>query len=123
MSRIGNAPLQIPAGVTVEVSGSEVSVKGPKGQLTQAIVPSVSIQVEDNTVTVQRAGNGKQARAYHGLMRSLIGNMVEGVTAGFEKKLEIIGVGYRAEVKGKGMMETYLLAPGLAVSGDGLVGV
>lgn len=104
MSRIGNQPLELPAGVTAELSGNEVRVKGPKGQLTQALVPSVSIQIDGNTVTVARAGNGKQARAYHGLMRSLLGNMVEGVTQGFEKKLEILGVGYRADVRGQNLV-------------------
>ncbi|TNE88622.1 MAG: 50S ribosomal protein L6 [Deltaproteobacteria bacterium] len=104
MSRIGNQPLELPAGVTLEVADGEVRVKGPKGQLTQALVPSVAVQVDGNNVTVERAGNGKQARAYHGLMRSLIGNMVEGVTSGFEKKLEIIGVGYRADVRGSNLV-------------------
>jgi large subunit ribosomal protein L6 len=100
MSRIGNMPLTLPTGVTLDVADGEVRVKGPKGQLTQVLVPSVAVEVDGADVTVARAGNGKQARAYHGLMRSLIGNMVEGVTNGFEKKLEIIGVGYRADVRG-----------------------
>lgn len=101
MSRIGNKPLDLPSGVTVEVGKSEVTVKGPKGQLSRTIVPSVSVSVADSVVTVERAGNGKQARAFHGLMRSLINNMVEGVHKGFEKNLEIVGVGYRADMRGK----------------------
>lgn len=101
MSRIGNKPLELPAGVTLTVADGEVRVSGPKGQLSQAIVPSVTVQVDGNQVVVERAGNGKQARAFHGLMRSLVGNMVEGVFSGFEKRLEIIGVGYRADVRGR----------------------
>lgn len=99
MSRVGNKPIELPSGVSVEVADGSVHVKGPKGQLSQSLVSSVSVQVGEGRVVVERAGNGKQARANHGLMRSLVNNMVEGVHQGFEKKLEILGVGYRADVR------------------------
>jgi large subunit ribosomal protein L6 len=100
MSRIGKLPVSIPKGVTVDVS-DVVAVKGPKGQLSQRVVDLVSVKVEGEEVVVTRADDSKPSRAYHGLMRSLIQNMVTGVSEGFEKKLQIIGVGYRADVKGK----------------------
>ena len=100
MSRIGRLPIQIPSGVTVTVNDSQVQVKGPKGQLTQDIVPSVSVSVEDGAVHVARADDAKQSKSSHGLMRALINNMVTGVTTGFEKKLQIQGIGYRADVQG-----------------------
>lgn len=99
MSRIGKLPVQIPSGVTVTVSDS-VQVKGPKGQLTQAIVKLVDVKVEGSSVVVTRHNDSRPSRAYHGLMRALINNMVVGVSIGFEKKLEINGIGYRASVSG-----------------------
>lgn len=100
MSRIGKLPVDIPSGVTVTV-GDEIAVKGPKGNLSQAKVKLVDVKIEDNQVIVTRADDSKPSRANHGLMRSLIFNMVHGVSQGFEKKLQVIGVGYRADVKGK----------------------
>jgi large subunit ribosomal protein L6 len=100
MSRIGKAPIAIPAGVTVTIGDADVTVAGPKGQLTQALVKLVSVAQEGGEIVVTRAHEAKQSRANHGLMRALINNMVVGVTQGFEKKLEVIGVGYRADVKG-----------------------
>lgn len=99
MSRIGNRPIVIPAGVTVTI-GDDVQVKGPKGSLNQAIVSLVSVAVDDNVLVVSRKNDSKPARANHGLMRALIQNMVTGVTAGYTKQLEIIGIGYRADVRG-----------------------
>ncbi len=100
MSRIGKQPVEIPSGVTVEVQGEVVTVKGPSGTLTQRVDPDLRISVADGEVRVERPSDEREHRALHGLTRSLIANMVEGVTKGFEKRLEIQGVGYRAALKG-----------------------
>jgi large subunit ribosomal protein L6 len=101
MSRIGRQPITPGSGVEVQVSGSTVTVKGPKGTLTRQLAPRVSVRVEQGEVRVERAGNSKQDRALHGTTRALIANMIEGVTKGFEKRLEIHGVGYRARLQGR----------------------
>ncbi|TCT21091.1 LSU ribosomal protein L6P [Melghiribacillus thermohalophilus] len=102
MSRVGFKPLEIPNGVEVKIDeNNTVTVKGPKGELTQTFSDELTIKVEDNILTVERPSDSKKHRALHGTTRSLIGNMVEGVTKGFEKSLEIIGVGYRAQKQGK----------------------
>jgi large subunit ribosomal protein L6 len=101
MSRVGNRPIQVSSGIEVKVTDGFVRVKGPKGELQEALVEHTSVELQDGAVVVQRASDEKVARAAHGLMRSLIANMVTGVTDGFEKGLEIVGVGYRAEVKGR----------------------
>lgn len=101
MSRIGNKTVAIPSGVTVELKGSKVSVKGPKGDLHYDLLPEVSITIDGSNLTVSRKDESKDARARHGLTRALIANMVKGVSTGYEKKLEIIGVGYKAALKGK----------------------
>lgn len=101
MSRIGKQPISIPSGVTVDVKDGIVSVKGPKGILTQAVVAYVAVAVEGNEVICTRQDDSKPSRANHGLIRSLVANMVEGVSKGFEKKLTVLGVGYRADVKGQ----------------------
>jgi large subunit ribosomal protein L6 len=103
MSRIGNKPLQIPDGVTVEITPAEVKVKGPKGELAQAIDKDMKVELSDGVLTVSRPTDRGPHRALHGLTRSLIANMVEGVTDGFEKKLAISGVGYRAKGQGKAL--------------------
>jgi large subunit ribosomal protein L6 len=100
MSRIGRKPIILPDGVSVELAPGRVSVKGPKGELEQTISPEMTIEREDGTLTVQRPTDRGEHRALHGLTRSLIANMVEGVTDGYEKRLEIQGVGYRAQLKG-----------------------
>ena len=100
MSRIGKAPIPIPSGVEVQIAGSTVSVKGSKGTLTMDLHPAMSVAVEDGNVLVSRPSDEAQHRALHGLTRSLIANMVEGVTNGYSKTLEIQGVGYRAALKG-----------------------
>jgi large subunit ribosomal protein L6 len=100
MSRIGRLPITIPDGVDVAVDGAVVRVKGPKGELSQAVSRDLSIEREDSTLLVKRPTDRPEHRALHGLTRSLIFNMVEGVTNGFEKRLEIQGVGYRAQLKG-----------------------
>ena len=101
MSRIGRMPIEIPAGVEVKVSAENVvSVKGPKGTLTQAIDSQIKVEIAENIITVTRPNDEKEVRALHGLSRSLIANMVTGVTNGFSKELEINGVGYRAAKQG-----------------------
>ncbi len=104
MSRVGKSPITLPSGVAVTANASSVEVKGPKGSLSQAIVSLVSVSVDDNIVTVTRANDSKPARANHGLMRALVNNMVVGVSEGFKKELTVIGVGYRADVKGKNLV-------------------
>jgi len=100
MSRIGKNPVAIPAGVTVEVNGNIVTVKGKKGQLTQEF-SDVSVKIEDGQVVVERSSDHKDERAKHGLYRSLINNMIIGVSEGFTKELELVGVGYRASNQGQ----------------------
>ena len=101
MSRIGRLPVAIPNGVTVTVSPTNVvNVKGPKGELTQNMSTKMNIAIEDNTLVVTRPSDVKEHRALHGLTRSLINNMVIGVTEGYQKTLELVGVGYRAQLKG-----------------------
>jgi large subunit ribosomal protein L6 len=101
MSKVGKLPVAIPAGVTVNVANGLISVKGPKGELKQSFHDEIDIKVEGTEVVLTTKNNAKQTNAYHGLYRSLINNMVKGVTTGFTKTLVITGVGYRAEVKGK----------------------
>ena len=100
MSRIGKQPIEIPAGVKVSLDDQRLTVSGPKGTLSRSIVDTVSIAITDKALTVSRADESIKARATHGLTRTLISNMVTGVTKGFERALEINGVGYRAEMKG-----------------------
>jgi large subunit ribosomal protein L6 len=103
MSRIGNKPIEIPAGVTVDVGPGRVPVNGPKGELTQIIDRAMEVKADDGVLTVARPTDRGEHRALHGLTRSLIANMVQGVTGGFEKRLLIEGVGYRARAQGKGI--------------------
>ncbi len=100
MSRIGKKPIEIPAGVTVTINGSEVTVKGPKGELSRSFNSDLSITLEENVLTVTRPTDEKNHRALHGTTRAVLSNMVEGVSKGFEKSLELIGVGYRAQKQG-----------------------
>ena len=101
MSRIGKKPVAIPSGVTVEVSGNKIVVKGPKGELSYEHLPEVTVVVEGDTVVVTRKDDSDESKSRHGLTRQLINNMVIGVSEGYEKQLEIIGVGYKAQAKGK----------------------
>jgi large subunit ribosomal protein L6 len=103
MSRIGKEPIAVPDGVNVSVEGSRVSVTGPGGTLHQDVSADMKVTVEDGRVRVERPSDERDHRALHGLTRSLVANMVEGVTKGFEKRLEIQGVGYRAALKGKAL--------------------
>ena len=101
MSRIGKLPIAIPAGVTVTVKDNEVSVKGPKGEMVQTINGGIAVNVEDGQLTVTRPDDTKASRSLHGLYRALINNMVTGVSVGYKKELELVGVGYRAENNGQ----------------------
>ena len=101
MSRIGKAPIPLPDGVEFHYDNGIVSVKGPKGELTQRVPREMLVEMSDGVIEVKRPTNSGQHRSLHGLTRTLIANMVTGVTTGFEKRLEIVGVGYRASVKGQ----------------------
>ena len=103
MSRIGKKPIPVPQGVKIAVEGNTVRVEGPKGQLSQRVPDSVSVRIESNVLTVDRSSDHRNVRALHGLTRSLLANMVHGVKDGFERKLEIVGIGYRAQLTGKNL--------------------
>ncbi len=107
MSRIGKLPITVPAGVTVEYRDNVVTVKGPLGELTQKVDPDIHVEIKDGIIRVLRPTDQKRHKAMHGLYRSLINNMVEGVSKGFEIKLELVGVGFRAEANGQ-MLDLYL---------------
>ena len=101
MSRIGKKPIEVPAGVTVTIAeGNAVTVKGPKGELTRSFNPDITIAQEENVITLTRPSDSKEHRTIHGTTRAVLANMVEGVSKGFEKSLELIGVGYRAQKQG-----------------------
>ena len=100
MSRIGKRPIPIPSGITVDIKGSHVAVKGPKGSLSRELADLISIEKTGEEITVSPKNNSRTARQLHGLSRTLVANMIEGVFKGFEKRLQIIGVGYRAQAQG-----------------------
>ncbi|KAA1039696.1 50S ribosomal protein L6 [Macrococcus equipercicus] len=104
MSRVGKKVIDIPTGVEVKIDGNTVTVKGPKGELTNTFNEELSYKLEDNTLEVVRPSDSKAHKTIHGTTRALIANMVEGVSKGFEKKLELIGVGYRAQMQGKNLI-------------------
>ena len=108
MSRVGKAPITVPSGVEVSVTGSEITVKGPKGSLTQDVPGDITVRQEGDAILVERPDDTRTNRALHGLTRALVANMVEGVTNEFTKSLEIIGVGYRATAKGQDALELAL---------------
>jgi large subunit ribosomal protein L6 len=101
MSRIGKRPITVPGNVKVNIDGSTVTVEGPKGKLSRTLVPQVSVSFADGVVAVTRQDDSKDARSLHGLSRTLVANMVEGVSNGFTKSLEMVGVGYRANLEGR----------------------
>lgn len=101
MSRIGRKPITIPAGTKTEINGNTLTVSGPKGKLTRTFRGEVSLELNENILNVNRAGDSKLQRSLHGLSRTLVFNMVEGVTNGFTKSLELVGVGYRCQIQGK----------------------
>ncbi|MEE1620548.1 50S ribosomal protein L6 [Zafaria sp. Z1313] len=100
MSRIGRLPITVPAGVEVKIDGALVSVKGSKGELSHTVASPIAVELEDNTVTVSRPNDERESRSLHGLTRTLIANMIQGVTEGYSKRLEIHGTGYRVQAKG-----------------------
>ena len=104
MSRIGRLPITIPSGVTVNIKDSQVTVKGPKGEITETFLPVMSIKQAENQLNVERPSDSKEHKALHGLTRSILNNMVIGVTKGWERTLEIVGVGFRAEKSGKNVV-------------------
>lgn len=106
MSRIGKLPIEIPKDVQVSQQGNQLTVKGPKGQLVKKLHPDMTIDIEDGFISVKRHSETKEHRSLHGLTRTLIANMVEGVTKGFQRNLEIVGVGYRAAMQGKKLVLT-----------------
>jgi len=111
MSRIGKRPIMVPAKVSVEIAGQEVKVKGPKGELQRILPPTVEIVWEEATLVVNRRNDSRPARQQHGLCRTLVANMIEGVSTGFQRRLEIQGIGYRAAIKGT----TLLLSVGYSI--------
>ena len=108
MSRIGQAPIPVPTGVDVTIDGQDITVTGPKGTLSRTIAPTITVSQDDGALSVTRPDDERQNRALHGLTRSLINNMVVGVTDGFRKQLDIVGVGYRAEAQGPGAVRLAL---------------
>ena len=108
MSRVGKAPINVPLGVDIDVTGQRITVSGPKGKLERDIPGAIKVEDNGDTLTVVRPNDERQNRALHGLVRSLVNNMVVGVTEGFRKELEIVGVGYRATAKGPNAMELAL---------------
>lgn len=126
MSRIGKLPIELPKGVTVTLADAMITVKGPKGELSRALMPEVAVSVEEGKISVQRTDDSIKSRSAHGLMRTLVNNMVVGVTSGYQTDLEINGVGYRAEVKGSDLVLSlgyshpvvYPLPAGIAVDVD-----
>jgi large subunit ribosomal protein L6 len=108
MSRVGRSPITVPGGVTVTLDDAVVTVAGPQGSLTRTLPGAITIRQEDSSLVVERPDDQRQNRALHGLSRSLVANMVTGVTAGFSKELEIVGVGYRAVAKGPSSLELAL---------------
>ena len=103
MSRIGKVPITVPAGVEVKIDGTTVTVKGPKGELTRTFQPVLNIEQEGDTITITPKNETREANAFWGLTRTLLANMVHGVSEGFSKKLQLVGVGYRAALKGKNL--------------------
>ncbi|MEI6294878.1 MAG: 50S ribosomal protein L6 [Actinomycetes bacterium] len=101
MSRIGRSPIAIPAGVEINIAGQEISVKGPKGSLSHTLAGPISIAKEESTLVVSRPDDGRVARSLHGLSRTLVANMIEGVTTGYSKTINIVGVGYKVAEKGR----------------------
>lgn len=104
MSRIGEKPIHLPAGVTVNLDGQDLTVKGPKGELSHTILKAISVELADQTITLKRHGQDRFAKAAHGLTNRLIQNLITGVTNGYTKKLELVGTGYRAKPQGQGLV-------------------
>ncbi|MGO4937674.1 50S ribosomal protein L6 [Fundicoccus sp. Sow4_H7] len=123
MSRIGRKPIEIPEGVTIEIDGHTVTVKGPKGELTRTLHQNIALELEDNTLTLTRPDDSKENRSLHGTTRSLVSNMVEGVSNGFKKELDLIGVGYRAQKQGDKLVLNVGLSHPVEFTGSEGVGI
>lgn len=104
MSRIGKKPIALPQGVKVDIKDGMVSVQGPRGSLSRPLLEGIQVDMEEGALLIKRANDTKRVRSYHGLMRTLVANMVDGVSKGFEKKLEIVGIGYRSELQGNNIV-------------------
>lgn len=104
MSRIGRKPIQVPSGVTVNLNGNQIKIKGPKGDLEFSFHPNITVNYQDNLIEVSRPDDQKESRSLHGLTRALIQNMIKGVSEGYKKILDIVGVGYKAELKGNNLL-------------------
>ncbi|GAB3559102.1 50S ribosomal protein L6 [Spelaeicoccus albus] len=116
MSRIGRLPIPVPSGVEVTIDGSRVAVKGPKGELSHTVASPITVQQEDGEITVARPNDERESRSLHGLSRTMIANLIEGVTNGFSKKLEIVGTGYRVLAKGSDLEFSLGYSHSVAVS-------
>ena len=122
MSRIGNQPIAVPDGVDIQIEGSGVTIKGPKGELSDSFNSEMSIEESDGVIKISRPSDESEHKAFHGLTRSLIANMVTGVSEGFEKNLELVGVGYRVQQTGKGITLDVMLSHSVVVEPlDGVV--
>ncbi|PKY93612.1 50S ribosomal protein L6 [Facklamia hominis] len=122
MSRIGKSPVTIPAGVTVSLDGHTVTVKGPKGELTRQLSPKISLEIKDNEIEFTRPDDSKENRSLHGTTRSIVNNMVVGVSEGFKKELQLIGVGYRAQKQGNKLVLNVGLSHSVEFEGEEGVG-
>ncbi|HHZ03564.1 50S ribosomal protein L6 [Acetomicrobium hydrogeniformans] len=127
MSRIGRKPISIPKGVNVTLSGHTIRVKGPKGEMSFDLLPNINVELTDEQIKVTRNGEDKKTKAFHGLVRAMLSNIVVGVTQGFEKDLEIVGVGYRAQMQGQKLVLNlgysnpveYVPPKGITITTDG----
>ena len=119
MSRIGNKPIHLAAGITMSVKDGVVKVKGPKGELSTPTVPGVDIALEEGNIVITRQNEEKQTKAWHGMIRALVSNMVTGVSTGFQKNLEIVGVGYRGQMQGKKLVLNLGYSTGIEITMDG----
>ena len=115
MSRIGNQPIELPKGVDIQIEGSGVTVKGPRGQLADSFNSDIAIEESDGIIKVSRPSDESEHKAFHGLTRSLLANMVTGVSEGFEKNLELVGVGYRVQQTGKGVTLSVMLSHSVVI--------
>ncbi len=115
MSRIGNQPIELPKGVDIQIEGSGVTVKGPRGQLSDSFNSDIAIEESDGIIKVSRPSDESEHKAFHGLTRSLLANMVTGVSEGFEKNLELVGVGYRVQQTGKGITLSVMLSHSVVI--------
>ena len=122
MSKIGKRPVSIPKEVKIEAKGTSLHIEGPKGKFDYSVPYGISVKKEEQALLVERKADTKQMRAFHGLVRSLIFNMIEGATKGFKKELEIVGIGYKAQIKGNNLVVSSLIRSTIRDSGSGNTG-